>query len=206
MRNQPTMKGKIMSKELFLKGFENIKREGADKLLKFLEREECDFFKAPASTRFHLSCEGGLCTHSVHVFERLKILCANEPTTNFNTVPTDETIAICGLLHDLCKTNFYEASTRNVKKDGVWVQEPYYSVNDKLCYGHGEGSVYIINGFMKLTREEALAIRWHMGGFDEAVKGGSYSQANAWNNYPLGALLHCADLQATYLDERELEK
>jgi len=35
-------------------------------------------------------------------------------------------------------------------------------VNDQLPYGHGEKSVYIISGFMKLAREEAMAIRWHV--------------------------------------------
>ena len=68
-----------------------------------------------------------------------------------------------------------------------------------------EKSVYIINGFMKLTREEAMAIRWHMGGFDESVKGGSHAMSDAFSQFPLAVLLHVADLQATYLDEEEGE-
>ena len=95
---------------------------------------------------------------------------------------------------------------RNRKNDkGQWEQYPFYIVNDQLPYGHGEKSVYIINGFMKLTREEAMAIRWHMGGFDESVKGGSHAMSDAFSQFPLAVLLHVADLQATYLDESDGE-
>ena len=120
--------------------------------------------------------------------------------------PTAETIAVCGLLHDICKANFYGVEMRNRKNDkGQWEQYPFYIVNDQLPYGHGEKSVYIINGFMKLTREEAMAIRWHMGGFDESVKGGSHAMSDAFSQFPLAVLLHVADLQATYLDESDGE-
>lgn len=166
-----------------------IKREGADELLKWIC--ESDFFKAPASTRFHGAYEGGLVEHSVNVFQRLVTM-----------TPPSESVAIVSLLHDICKANFYTVSFRNQKNEhGVWVQVPYYTIDDKLPYGHGEKSVYIISQFIKLTPEEAMAIRWHMGGFDEAVKGGSFALSGAWEKYPLGMLLHCADLQATYLDE-----
>lgn len=165
-----------------------IKREGADKLLEWLC--STDFFTAPASTKFHGAYEGGLVEHSVNVFNRLG--------------RNDETGAIIALLHDICKANFYTVSFRNQKNEhGVWVQVPYYTIDDKLPYGHGEKSVYIISQFMKLTDEEAMAIRWHMGGFDESVKGGSYALSGAWEKYPLGVLLHCADLQASYLDENK---
>ena len=65
-----------------------------------------------------------------------------------------------GLLHDLCMVNFYMVVYRNAKNDkGVWEKVPYYAIDDRLPYGHGEKSVYIITGFMKLSREEAFAIR-----------------------------------------------
>lgn len=189
-------------KDKFIKAYtENITRPGADKLLAWIESS--DFFAAPASTRFHLSSPGGLLEHSLHVFERMKAICANEATITpgFNE-PSMETIAVCGLLHDICKANFYAVEMRNRKNDqGKWEQYPFYVVDDKLPYGHGEKSVYIISGFMRLSREEAMAIRWHMGFADNDFRGGGYSVGNAFEKFPLAVLLHIADLQATYLDE-----
>lgn len=189
-------------KDKFIKAYtENITRPGADKLLTWIESS--DFFAAPASTRFHLSSPGGLLEHSLHVFERMKAICANEATitSGFNE-PSMETIAVCGLLHDICKANFYAVEMRNRKNDqGRWEQYPFYVVDDKLPYGHGEKSVYIISGFMRLSREEAMAIRWHMGFADNDFRGGGYSVGNAFEKFPLAVLLHIADLQATYLDE-----
>lgn len=189
-------------KDKFIKAYtENITRPGADKLLAWIESSDC--FTAPASTRFHLSSPGGLLEHSLHVFERMKAICANEATVTpgFNE-PSMETIAVCGLLHDICKANFYAVEMRNRKNDqGRWEQYPFYVVDDKLPYGHGEKSVYIISGFMRLSREEAMAIRWHMGFSDNDFKGGGYSVGNAFEKFPLAVLLHIADLQATYLDE-----
>lgn len=189
-------------KDKFIKAYtENITRPGADKLLAWIESS--DFFTAPASTRFHLSSPGGLLEHSLHVFERMKAICANEATITpgFNE-PSMETIAVCGLLHDICKANFYAVEMRNRKNDqGRWEQYPFYVVDDKLPYWHGEKSVYIISGFMRLSREEAMAIRWHMGFSDNDFQGGGYSVGNAFDKFPLAVLLHIADLQATYLDE-----
>lgn len=186
------------NKEYFINTFtQTIKREGAERLLAWLEQS--DFFTAPASTRFHLCVPGGLCKHSLNVYERLAML-----TTEMQLAGdvNAETIAICGLLHDLCKVNFYKPGTRNQKNEqGKWETVPCFFVEDQLPYGHGEKSAYIAGGFIKLSREEAMAIRWHMGGFDEAVKGGSYSCSNAFEKYPLGALLHAADLMATYIDD-----
>lgn len=176
-------------KNKFIEIFKNnVKRDGADKLLEWLLKT--DFFTAPASTRFHGAKEGGLLEHSLNVYNRLD--CENE-----------ETRAICALLHDLCKVNFYAVSQRNVKNDetGKWEKQSYYSIDDKLPYGHGEKSVYMITGFMKLTRDEAMAIRWHMGGFDDSVRGGSYAMSSAFEQFPLAVKLHIADLQATYFDE-----
>lgn len=192
-------------KEKFLEIYrENITRSGAEEFLKWLE--STDFFTAPASTRFHLSRPGGLVEHSIHVYERLLKLCDTENGEKFLSakLPDDETIAICGLLHDICKANFYGVEMRNRKNEqGQWEKYPFYVVNDQLPYGHGEKSVYIISGFMKLSREEAMAIRWHMGFSDNEFKAGGYSVGNAFEKFPLALLTHIADLQATYLDEVE---
>ncbi len=183
-----------------------ITRPGADKLLAWLETT--DFFEAPASTRFHLSCPGGLVEHSIHVYHRLHDLFVSERQNKENepfielSDSEEETIAICGLLHDICKANFYAVEMRNRKNEqGQWEKYPFYVVNDQLPYGHGEKSVYIISGFMKLTREEAMAIRWHMGFSDNDFRAGGFSVGNAFEKFPLALLTHMADLQATYLDE-----
>lgn len=188
--------------EQFKKIFkENIKREGADKLLEWLEKS--DFFSAPASTKFHSAHEGGLCEHSVKVFQRFLELIKNEYGENFEEKISMESIALIALCHDVCKVNTYKIDFRNVKENGVWVQKPYYAVDDKLPYGHGEKSVYIINGFTRLSREEALAINWHMGAFDLRVQGGSYALKDVFIAYPIALLFHIADVMASYLDEEQ---
>ncbi|MCR4726520.1 MAG: hydrolase [Clostridia bacterium] len=184
-----------------------IKREGADKLLDYLMTKS-DFFTAPASSRFHYDFEGGLCAHSLNVYNRLVKLLESEYGAAWKETYSPESVAIIGLLHDLCKINYYKVSYRNVKNEetGAWEKKPFYSVEDDLPYGHGEKSVYIISGFMRLTREEAMAINWHMGGFDDRVRGGSFTVGQAYYKYPLAALAHSADFLATYLDEREEEE
>ena len=192
-------------KDEFLEIYEkNIKREGSDRLLKWLLSS--DFFTCPASTKYHLACEEGLLQHSLHVYYRLKEEVEHTDWAALGSEkPSDETIAITALLHDVCKVNFYKADTKNVKnKDtGKWEQVPYYTIDDQLPYGHGEKSVMIVSSFMHLTREETFAIRWHMGGFDDSVKGGSYALNGAYNMFPLCLLISVADIKATYLDEKE---
>lgn len=184
-------------KEEFLEIFrENIKREGAEGLLEWLNKT--DFFTAPASSRFHCACEQGLVIHSLSVYHTMMEKHFDSEKDN------PESFAICALLHDLCKAQFYKVSTRNVKNDetGKWEQKPFYAVEDVFPYGHGEKSVFLIERFMRLKTSEAMAIRWHMGGFDEAVKGGSFSISLAYEKYPLAVKLHLADLESTYLREK----
>lgn len=178
---------------------EHIHRDGSELLLSWLERS--DFFTAPASTKFHGSYEGGLVEHSVNVYDRLVQLV--NATLPEEKRPSNETVAIVALCHDLCKVGVYSTELRNRKNEqtGQWEKYPVYIYDDKLGMGHGEASMYIASGFMRLSREEALAIRWHMGFSDSAVKGGDRSLNTAWEQHPLGMLLHAADLAATYLDE-----
>lgn len=177
---------------------ENITRAGADDLLKWLEAS--DFFRAPASTRFHGSYEGGLVEHSLNVYDCLvKLVDTFGPEDTFS----GETITLVSLLHDICKTNFYKPDTRNRKNPETnrWEVVPYYSIEDSFPIGHSEKSVIMIQNFMRLTRDEILAIRAHMGGFDSAVKGGDSGVANIMSQCRLAALLHMADLAATHLIE-----
>ncbi len=189
-----------MSKERFIEIYnENIKRDGADKLLAYL-CDGCDFFTAPASARFHSSYTGGLCRHSINVYECMVDYMERERVKNqYGLIASNESIAIVSLLHDICKINTYKPSTRNVKdENGVWRQVPTFSYDDKLPYGHGEKSVYIISGYMRLTREEAFAIRFHMGfsGNEDKLLVG-----NAFEMYPLAFALSTSDMEATYFME-----
>ena len=178
----------------FVELLRTTNRDGIEELIRYLQ-EETDFFTAPASTKYHGAFESGLLMHSINVCAELNL----DP--NSKVYPPETTI-IVALLHDICKANFYAVEMRNRKNDqGRWEQYPFYVVDDKLPYGHGEKSVYIISGFMRLSREEAMAIRWHMGFSDNDFQGGGYSVGNAFDKFPLAVLLHIADLQATYLDE-----
>jgi len=177
----------------------NITRDGADALLDYLQKS--DYFTAPASSQFHSAYEGGLCEHSMNVYKRFKNAVVNEYGENYASQISDESIAICGLLHDLCKIDTFKLDTKNKKVDGNWVQVPYYTIEDNLPYGHGEKSVYIISGFMKLTRQEAMIINWHMGGFDARVKLCGTSLSEAYYKFPLACVFHTCDMLATYLDE-----
>lgn len=205
-------------------------RPGFDGLMNYIRKS--DFYTAPASTKFHLSCEGGLLQHSLNVYDALigKLLPGENDTFRYQVHGKDvatfkgETLAIVALLHDLCKTNFYETEMRNqktydpekvkaaaawqIKKDNagqfIWESVPTYVVNDKNPYGHGEKSVMMIEEFMKLTMEERYAIRWHMGMGDC-----TYSEIQAFNasceKFPLVLLLHMADQEASHFMEDMLE-
>ena len=175
---------------------EHVKREGLAELLAWLETT--DFYTAPASSRYHCACPEGLVMHSLNVYDLLMEKHFDPKEDN------PESAALCALFHDLCKAQFYKVSTRNVKNEqtGAWEKVPYYAIEDAFPYGHGEKSVYLVERFIRLKPAEAAAIRWHMGGFDEAVKGGSFAISHAYERYPLAVKLHLSDLEASYLREK----
>lgn len=186
----------------------HIKRRGADKLLGYLVDK--GFLEAPASTKYHGSYEGGLAEHSVNVMNRLM---KKEVLQGY----TKETIAIVGLLHDVCKVDLYKpqlekekiAYEYNTKSFPVTVHKArekqakrsYVYNTESFPAGHGEKSIFLIQRFMNLTDEEILAIRWHMGAFDDAVRGGSRNINAAYKRSKLAVYLHLADMAATYIDE-----
>ncbi len=193
----------MTDREEFIRIFnEKIHRDGADKLLDFLENKS-DFFTCPASTRYHNAFEGGLLRHSLNVY---KCLCAymERPRVKeeYGLTATDESIAVVALLHDLCKVNFYRTSYRNAKneKTGQWEKVPYYEIHDTLPYGHGEKSVYMLSGFIRLSRDEAMAIRWHMGFSGPEDKN---QVGRALEMFPLAFALSVADMEASYFLEGE---
>lgn len=191
----------MSNKEKFIEIYNKyITREGADKLLEYLQSSASDFFTAPASTRFHGSHEGGLLEHSLNVYECLvDYLNRDRVKSTYSFSYDDESIAIVALLHDLCKVNCYKPGTRNVKDaNGVWHTVATYEFADDLPYGHGEKSVYIISGFMRLTREESFAIRYHMGFSGTEDK---RNIGDSFEKFPLSFALSTADMEATYFVE-----
>ena len=192
----------MSAREEFMELFTtHIHREGSEGLLDYLQNKS-DFFTAPASAKFHGAYAGGLCDHSVNVYHCLREYLERERVKELYGLDYgEESIAIAALLHDVCKIGCYKTGTRNVKgPDGKWQAVPTFFYEDPLPYGHGEKSVYILSGFMRLTREEAMAIRWHMGfsGSEDARIVGQ-----AFQQYPLAFALSVADMEATYFLENE---
>lgn len=192
-----------------------IHRDGLDKLLAWLDKT--DFFTAPASTKYHLSVEGGLCQHSLNVYDRMVLLCntyfEKEPSDDnvYNGANTDEegafdmeNIAMVALFHDICKANCYVRDFKNVKVDGKWEQQEYWKWDEQFVYGHGSKSVYILQQFMRLPIDEALAIRFHMGGKEDPLTDMSERQyAQVYEKSKFAVILHLADSMAAWLDEYE---
>lgn len=183
-------------KEEYVRLLRSTERPGVEELLAWLETQT-DFYTAPASTQFHGVYEGGLLLHSLAVYKYLQ---------NFTKAVEgvrEDSLIVAGLLHDLCKANFFVKQVRNVKIPGErrWEEEESYGIEDQLPMGHGEKSVYLAMRFIALTDEEALAIRWHMGGFDDAARSyiGGRAQSSAYRAYPMAAALNIADMYVTYI-------
>ncbi len=186
------------AKEEFLEIYRShITRKGSQQLLDYLLSDASDFFTAPSSTRFHGSHEGGLVEHSVNVYRCLADYLSRPRTKELYGMDySEESVALTALLHDICKLNYYKIDYRNAKNaQGVWEKVPYYTIEDTLPYGHGEKSVYIISSYMRLSREEAFAIRYHMG---FSAEGNKNDIGRAFEMFPLALALHVADMEATY--------
>lgn len=165
-----------------------IKREGSQELLDWLK--STDFFTAPGSTRFHDCHAGGLAEHSAKVFYELTRLLNAFPDVKASA----ETAAIVTLLHDICKAGCYKTEMRNRKNEfGQWEKYPVYTFKEDFAFGgHGSKSVYLIQKYMTLTDEEAVAINCHMG-----VENGNFAVNDAYRAYPLAFLVHTADMAST---------
>lgn len=184
------------NKERFISLCSEIKREGLDDLLAWLEKS--DFYIAPASARYHGAYAGGLLQHSLNVYNELVKILHTYPEI---TVPK-ESVIISALFHDLCKVNFYTVEQRNRKNaDGKWEKYDAYGYDEKFAYGgHGSKSVFLLQNYIKLTPEEAVAINCHMGSWD-----GNKDVGKAYEQRPFAWALHVADEAATYLRETETE-
>ncbi len=172
-----------------------IHRDGLEELLNWLCR--ADFFQAPASTHFHGAYPGGLCQHSLDVYEYAKKLAFLSP----DELP-EESLCVAALFHDLCKVNLYRKDKKNQKINGEWQEVPYYLIEEKFHFGgHGSKSVFLVQQFMKLTTAEAAAINCHMG-FADSGPTTTRDVGNAYGQFPLAWIIHVADEAATFLLER----
>lgn len=211
-----------MNRQLLIERFEaelgKVQRPGVDKLLEYIRRS--DFYTAPASTKYHLACEGGLLQHSLNVLDALRGILLKEadgkdeagnPKVKYHyavadkfaaTFPQDSVI-ITALLHDICKTYFYTTSTRNVKNEqtGKWEKKPFYTIEDRMPLGHGPKSAMLVKEYMELTTPEMYAI-WHHMGFNGDFENNAAVGA-AFEKYPLALALHTADMMASRLMEAE---
>lgn len=203
------------NKERFLSLIGSINRPGAriEELINYLQESDC--FTAPASTKYHLACEGGWCQHSLNVYDSLCVLYK----AIIGSEPPQPSCLIVGLLHDFSKVNLYEKSFSNKKvysptgsKSDAggrfdwqtvpsWQQVP---VERQLILGnHEQNSEFLVRSFLPLTLEESSAILHHMGGM-------SWDSAKdnigvVYSKYPLALLLHLADMASTYILEKEEE-
>lgn len=187
-------------KNTFIGLLRDTKREGIEDLISFLEKS--DFFTAPSSTRFHGAFKGGLLVHSLNVYNKFMEL-KNSNIFPLADIEDETSYVICPLLHDICKTYFYVEDTRNVKnkETGKWEQVSYYTIDDKIPYGHGEKSVMMIEQYIKLKPYERMAIRFHMG-FSEPKELWNALGA-AYDKYPFAMMLHFADMLAVHVLEVE---
>lgn len=186
------------NKARFISLCESVNRPGMTNLIKWLE--DNDFYSAPASARYHGAYSGGLLDHSLNVYDELKRLLKAYPEIEAEV--TDDSVIICSLFHDLCKVNMYSVEKRNRKnKQGQWESYDAYTIKEKFCYGgHGSKSVYLVQHFVELSPEEAVAIQCHMASWEE---GGSRYVGNAFEQFPFAWLVHVADEAATFILEKE---
>ena len=194
-------------KQQFQEKLLSTKRDGMENVIKHLER--LGFFTAPASTKFHLSVKGGLMEHSWNVCNTALML--REQMIQMKPELADklpeESVVIASLLHDVCKSNIYKDAILNRKNDqGYWEKMPGYEVDySSLPLGHGEKSVIMLLTLgLKLTKDEMLAIRWHMTAWELAFQSPEQKSnlQKAREIAPLCAIIQAADgLSSALLEE-----
>ena len=204
------------NKNTFLNILSQVNIEGADMqgLIDFLCNKS-DFFTAPASTLYHANYTGGLCQHSLNVYYSL----CNLVDIYKNRIPeySEYSLIIVGLLHDISKTNFYEATTINkkiynekgTKHDNIgnfdWFAQEAFKVKDAserfLAGSHEVNSMLILSQYLPLTMEEMIAILNHHANTNNGNT--LIDQSAIFSKYPLATLLHSADMLSTFILENK---
>lgn len=185
----------MTNKERFVSLCEGIERDGIKSMMEWLSKS--DFYYAPASTKFHGSYAGGLLEHTLNVYDELKRLMQ---VYGDKVDASEDTLRIVSLFHDLCKVNFYATEKRNRKNAaGQWESYDSYLIKEKFCFGgHGSKSVFLVQNFIELTPEEAVAINCHMSSWD-----GNKDVGKAYEQFPLAWLVHVADEAASFIVENK---
>ena len=195
-------------KQKFIEILKSTNRKGMDNVLAKLE--ELGFYEAPASTKFHLSYKGGLLEHSMNVYQAgltLREQAVRIKPELESQLPLDS-VAICTLLHDVCKTDIYKEAMLNRKNDaGFWEKYQGYAVDYEagMPLGHGEKSVIMLLSWgLELKPEEMLAIRWHMTAWDLPMQSPEHKSSldAAKKKTPLVSLIQLSDGFASGLVER----
>lgn len=201
MQQQDEIKNEILE----LLNLHLSEMDGGKDLIHYLEFG-CDFFTAPASTKYHNNFDGGLADHSLSVYKLFK-----EKVERFNVEFSEKSILICALFHDLCKLDFYYKGKKwkKINDNRDWVQYDTYLCKDNFPVGHGEKSVFILQRFFNLSETEIATIRWHMMAFDASIH---FDYPNglpfreAVNKYPTVTLLATADMESTTLLETIIQE
>lgn len=193
-------------KQQFIEKLLSTGREGMENVIKHLDR--LGFFVAPASTKFHLSVKGGLMEHSWNVCNTALMLREQiiQMKPELAEKLPEQSVIIASLLHDVCKSNIYKETLLNRKNDqGYWEKVPGYDVDySGLPLGHGEKSVIMLLTLgLKLTKDEMLAIRWHMNAWELAFQSAEQKSniQKAREIAPLCTIIQTADGLATALLE-----
>lgn len=176
----------------FLNTLRTIDRPGIENLVEYIDTKT-DFRTAPASSRFHGNFEGGALVHFINAYN-----CFNNLCDNYNIMLSPDSRKIIGLLHDFCKFNLYKKTTRRhfIEEQDKWITYVTYEFkNGEIPLGHGEKSVMLLQQFIKLSRLEMLAIRWHMGAYEEGALRNGLNEASEY--HPCVRAMQIADQMAT---------
>lgn len=193
--------------DMFEKLLQSTGREGVHEVIEFLRKT--DFYTAPASSKFHSNYKNGLLDHSLVVYvlaDKYKDLVLSEKPELSDKI-SDDRIIITSLLHDVCKSCMYIPAKR-WKKDSSnnWIEYQGYEINDTFPIGHGEKSVIMLQNIgLVMNPDEMLAIRYHMGFFDESGSNLKNAQFSAIKMTPLVPILQMADYTASTMIETTMK-
>ena len=185
-------------KQVFNELLRSTGREGVENVISNLEA--LGFYEAPASAGHHLNEPEGLLEHSLNV---CSVATQIAPVLmgmkiGLNERLPEESIILATLLHDVCKAEIYKPAIKKRKTPmGYWQEYNGYDVSyNEFPMGHGEKSVIrLLQWGLKMTDDEMMAIRWHMGAWDLAFQ--SYEAKECLNiastKCPLLKLLQASD-------------
>lgn len=149
---------------------------------------ELRFFQAPASSKFHGDHDGGLFDHSCEVTKLLVDL----TTANMLQWDDPDSPYIVGMYHDICKCDQYRKLVGFDDHGRLYEFNPHTTLK-----GHGDKSVMMLSTFVKLTEEEMMCIRYHMGAFCDKADWGYFTRAVKL--FPNVLWTHVADMIASQI-------